>query len=37
MLTFPLASVREVIARGRVDAEANGAFRYPYYGPAKDG
>ena len=38
MLTFPLASVREVIARGRADAEANGGFRNPYYGlrPGKD-
>ncbi|MFC0804698.1 MULTISPECIES: DUF3085 domain-containing protein [Sinorhizobium] len=38
MLTFPIASVREVIARGRADAEANGGFRNPYYGllPGKD-
>ena len=38
MLTFPLASVREVIARGRADAQANGGFRNPYYGlmPGKD-
>ncbi|MBX5173523.1 DUF3085 domain-containing protein [Rhizobium sp. NZLR1b] len=32
MLSFPLASVREVIARGRTDAKANGGFRNPYYG-----
>ena len=32
MLTFPLASVRDVIACGRTDAEANGGFRNPYYG-----
>lgn len=32
MLSFPLASVREVIARGRADAEAHGGFRNPYYG-----
>ena len=32
MLSFPLTSVREVIARGRADAEANGGFRIPYYG-----
>ncbi|MGN7958880.1 DUF3085 domain-containing protein [Agrobacterium radiobacter] len=38
MLTFPLASVRDVIARGRADAQANGGFRNPYYGlrPGKD-
>lgn len=38
MLSFPLTSVREVIARGRADAEAYGAFRNPYYGlrPGKD-
>ncbi len=32
MLSFPLTSVRAVIARGRTDAEANGGFRDPYYG-----
>ncbi|NTF91675.1 DUF3085 domain-containing protein [Agrobacterium rhizogenes] len=32
MLSFPLTSVREVIARGRANAEANGGFRNPYYG-----
>ncbi|WP_429817342.1 DUF3085 domain-containing protein [Ensifer sp. B1-9] len=32
MLSFPLISVREVIARGRADAEVNGGFRNPYYG-----
>ncbi len=38
MLSFPLTSVRAVIARGRTDAEANGGFRDPYYGlrPGKD-
>jgi hypothetical protein len=38
MLTFPIASVRDVIARGRADAEANGGFRNPYCGltPGKD-
>jgi hypothetical protein len=38
MLSFPLTSVGEVIARGRTDAEANGGFRDPYYGlcPGKD-
>ncbi|PDS63024.1 hypothetical protein CO653_24430 [Rhizobium anhuiense] len=38
MLSFPLISVREVIARGRADAEAHGGFRNPYYGlrPGKD-
>ncbi|WP_018240610.1 DUF3085 domain-containing protein [Ensifer sp. BR816] len=38
MLTFPLASVREVIARGRADADTNGGYRNPYYGfrPGKD-
>ncbi len=38
MLSFPLTSVRDVIARGRTDAEANGGFRDPYYGlrPGKD-
>lgn len=32
MLSFPLTAVREVIARGRADAEAHGGFRNPYYG-----
>jgi hypothetical protein len=38
MLSFPLTSVRAVIARGRTDAGANGGFRSPYYGlrPGKD-
>jgi hypothetical protein len=38
MLTFPLVSVCEVIARGRADAESNGGFRNPHYGlrPCKD-
>ncbi|ANH08948.1 DUF3085 domain-containing protein [Shinella sp. HZN7] len=38
MLSFPLTSVRDAIARGRTDAEANGGFRDPYYGlrPGKD-
>lgn len=38
MLSFPLTSVREVIARSRTDAETNGGFRDPYYGlrPGKD-
>ncbi|MBO9126296.1 MULTISPECIES: DUF3085 domain-containing protein [Rhizobium/Agrobacterium group] len=38
MLSFPLTSVRAVIARGRADAEANGGFRDLYYGlrPGKD-
>ncbi|ASY67077.1 hypothetical protein ABIE78_000162 [Sinorhizobium fredii] len=38
MLSFPLTSVREAIARGRADAEAHGGFRNPYYGlrPGKD-
>ncbi|GAJ95453.1 DUF3085 domain-containing protein [Rhizobium rhizogenes] len=38
MLSFPLTSVRQVIARGRADAEAHGGFRNPYYGlrPGKD-
>ena len=30
MLTFPVQSVLDVIARGRADAEANGGFRDPY-------
>ncbi len=38
MLSFPIESVRAVIARGRADAEANGGFRNPYYGldPGRD-
>jgi hypothetical protein len=38
MLSFPIESVREVIARGRADAEANGGFRNPHYGlhPGRD-
>lgn len=32
MLSFPLEKAREVIARGRADAAANGGFRNPYYG-----
>lgn len=32
MLSFPLEKVREVLDRGRADAEANGGFRNPYYG-----
>lgn len=32
MLSFPIESVRAVIARGRADAEANGGFRNPHYG-----
>ena len=38
MLSFPLTSVREVIVRGRADAEANNGFRSPYFGlrPGKD-
>ncbi|WP_159952659.1 DUF3085 domain-containing protein [Rhizobium sp. 18065] len=38
MLSFPIASVREVIARGLTDAQANGGFRNPHYGlqPGKD-
>lgn len=38
MLSFPLTSVRDAIARGRTDAEANGGFRDPNYGlrPGKD-
>ncbi|WP_454858739.1 DUF3085 domain-containing protein [Rhizobium binxianense] len=31
-LTFPLSAVREVIARGISDAEANGGFRDPHLG-----
>ncbi len=38
MLSFPIESVRAVIARGRADAEANGGFRNPHYGlhPGRD-
>lgn len=38
MLSFPLTSVRQVITRGRDDAEAHGGFRNPYYSlrPGKD-
>ncbi|EJN06849.1 DUF3085 domain-containing protein [Phyllobacterium sp. YR531] len=32
MLTFTITTVREVIARGIVDAKANGGFRDPYFG-----
>lgn len=32
MLTFPIAAVREVIARGISDAETNGGFRDPHCG-----
>ncbi|MBB3933695.1 hypothetical protein GGR25_004773 [Kaistia hirudinis] len=32
MFTFPLADVRAVLTRGRIDAAANGGFRNPYYG-----
>lgn len=32
MLTFPVQSILDVIARGRADAEVNGGFRDPYYG-----
>jgi len=32
MLTFSITLVRDVIARGLEDAEANGGFRNPYYG-----
>ncbi|BCH19565.1 DUF3085 domain-containing protein [Mesorhizobium sp. L-2-11] len=32
MFTFPLHKMREIIARGRADAAANGGFRNPYYG-----
>ena len=32
MLSFPIESVRAVIARGRADAQANGGFRNPGYG-----
>lgn len=38
MLSFPIESVRAVIARGRSDAEANGGYRNPHYGlhPGRD-
>lgn len=32
MLTFSIAAVREVIARGIADAEAQGGFRDPHLG-----
>lgn len=32
MLTFPVQSILDVIARGRADAEVDGGFRDPYYG-----
>lgn len=32
MLSFPIESVRAVIARGRADAEANGGYSNPHYG-----
>ncbi len=32
MFTFPIAGVRKVIERGKLDAAANGGFRNPYYG-----
>lgn len=32
MLTFAITAVREVIARGIADAEANGGFRDPHLG-----
>lgn len=32
MLTFTITAVREVIARGIADAEANGGFRDPHLG-----
>jgi hypothetical protein len=32
MFTFPIESVRKVIARGKQDAAANGGFRIPYNG-----
>ncbi|KRA65181.1 DUF3085 domain-containing protein [Rhizobium sp. Root651] len=32
MLSFPLEKVREVLDRGRVDAEANGGFRNLHHG-----
>lgn len=38
MLSFPIESVRALIARGRADAEANGGYRNPHYGldPSRD-
>lgn len=38
MLSFPIESVRAVIARGRANAEANDGFRNPHYGlhPGRD-
>jgi hypothetical protein len=32
MITFSLTDIRAVLARGRVDAAANGGFRVPYQG-----
>jgi len=32
MLTFSIAALREVIARGISDADANGGFRDPHFG-----
>lgn len=32
MLSFPIASVQDAIARGKADAEANGGFRNPHFG-----
>lgn len=32
MLTFSITAIREVIARGKSDAEANGGFRDPHFG-----
>jgi hypothetical protein len=38
MLSFPIESVRAVIARGCADAEVNGGYRNPHYGldPGRD-
>ncbi|BAV52682.1 Hypothetical protein MLTONO_p0212 (plasmid) [Mesorhizobium loti] len=38
MFTFPLSAVRAIIARGELDAAANGGYRNPHYGlaPGKD-
>ncbi|BCG83542.1 DUF3085 domain-containing protein [Mesorhizobium sp. 113-3-3] len=38
MFTFPLSAVRAIIARGELDAAANGGFRNPHFGlaPGKD-
>ena len=32
MLSFPIASVQDVISRGKADAAANGGFRDPQFG-----